>query len=95
MIHINPWSASVGLMRHAGQILTTGAPLVLYGPFVCADVPLADSNVAFDADLKARDPRWGLRDLDEVCQLAAEHGFEREAVIEMPANNLSLVLRRR
>lgn len=95
MIHISPWEATVGLMRASECILPVGAPLVLYGPYIRADRPLEPSNAAFDANLKARDPRWGLRDFDEVCELASAHGLSREAVIEMPANNLMLVLRRR
>ena len=94
MVHISPWQATVGLMAGAGQVLPSGAPLVLYGPFLRADAALAPSNAEFDADLKARDPRWGLRDLDTVCDLALAHGLAREDMIDMPANNLVLVLRR-
>lgn len=94
MIHISPWEAAVGLMRAAGRLLPTGAPLVLYGPFRRSDEPLAPSNAEFDADLRARDPRWGLRDLDAVSGLAAEHGLARDLVVTMPANNLCLILRR-
>jgi hypothetical protein len=95
MVHISPWEATLGLMRGAGLILPAGAPLVLYGPFLRADQPLAPSNATFDADLKARDPRWGLRDLDTVCDVAMAQGLSREPVIAMPANNLMVVLRRR
>lgn len=94
MVHISPWEATVGLMRGAARILPVGAPLVLYGPFLRMDIPLAPSNAEFDASLKARDPRWGLRDLDAVCDLALDRGLRREQLIEMPANNLMLVLRR-
>lgn len=94
MIHISPWRACEGLMRGAGQLLPPGAPLVLYGPFRRADRPLEPSNAAFDADLKRRDPRWGLRDLDAVAACAAAQGFALERVTEMPANNLSVVFRK-
>lgn len=94
LIHISPWEATVGLMRGARRILPAGSPLVLYGPFRRAGTPLAPSNAEFDASLKARDPCWGLRDLDFVCDLALTHGLAREQVIEMPANNLMLVLRK-
>jgi hypothetical protein len=95
MVHISPWEATVGLMRGAERLLASGAPLVLYGPYRRADRALEPSNAAFDADLKARDPRWGLRDLDAVCDLAETHGLERRDLVEMPANNLMVVLRRR
>lgn len=95
MVHISPWCATEGLMLGAGRVLPSAAPLVLYGPFLRADAPLAPSNAAFDADLKARDPRWGLRELEAVCDVARGQGFDREAVTEMPANNLAVVLRRR
>jgi hypothetical protein len=95
MIHISPWTATEGLMRGAGRLLPPAAPLVLYGPFRRAEVSLADSNAAFDADLKARDPRWGLRDLEAVCALAEAHGLECDTTVGMPANNLGVVFRRR
>jgi hypothetical protein len=94
MIHISPWEATVGLMRGAGRILPPGAPLYLYGPFRRPDRPLEPSNSDFDLDLRRRDPRWGLRDLDQVIACAAEHGLRFEQVVEMPANNLSVILRR-
>lgn len=94
MVHISPWSATLALFRHAAALLPPGAPLYLYGPFVRHDVMTADSNLAFDASLKARNPAWGLRDAADLDAAAAEHGFLRSDLIEMPANNLSLVYRR-
>lgn len=94
MIHIAPWSACEGLMAGAGRILPPGAPLILYGPFRRADTPTAPSNEAFDASLKDRDPRWGVRDLEDVSLLAAGQGLAFEQLIEMPANNLSIIYRR-
>lgn len=93
MVHIAPWEATLGLMAGAARLLAPGAPLILYGPYRRAGVPTAPSNEAFDASLRARDPRWGLRDVDAVSQAAT--GFTLEAVIEMPANNLIVELRRR
>ena len=61
MVHISPWAATLGLLAGAARLLPTGAPLILYGPYVEPDVPTADSNLAFDASLRARDPAWGLR----------------------------------
>lgn len=94
MIHISPWEATEGLMRGAGRILPAGAPLFLYGPYRRADHPLEPSNAAFDQDLRGRDPRWGLRLLEEVADCAAVQGFALERVIQMPANNLSVVFRK-
>jgi len=95
LIHIAPWEAAEGLLRGAGALLPAGGPLVLYGPYRRASHPTAPSNEAFDADLRRRDPRWGLRRLEEVTALAAGHGLALERVVEMPANNLTVVLRRR
>ena len=95
MIHIAPWAATEGLMTGAGRILPPGGLLYLYGPYREADRPTAPSNEAFDADLRRRDPAWGLRDLDAVAGLARRHGLSLAERIEMPANNLSLIFRRR
>lgn len=94
MLHISPWTACMALFRHALGVLSPGAPLVIYGPFVRHDVMTAPSNLEFDASLKQRNPLWGLRDLAEVDAVADEFGFARAPLIEMPANNLSLVYRR-
>jgi SAM-dependent methyltransferase len=94
MVHISPWPATEGLMRGAGRLLAPGAPLVLYGPYRRAGVPTAPSNEAFDQSLRARNPEWGLRDLEAVAAEAARHGLRLERVVEMPANNLTLVFRR-
>ncbi len=93
MIHISPWSATEGLMRGAGALLPPGGLLYLYGPFRRAGVPTAASNEAFDADLRQRDPRWGLRDLEAVAACAAGQNLALDAVVEMPANNLSVMFR--
>jgi len=95
MIHISPWAATQGLMRGAGRLLPPGGVLILYGPYLERDVPTAPSNIAFDESLQARDPAWGLRQLETVTDLAAVHGLDHEARIAMPANNLALVFRRR
>ncbi len=95
MIHISPWSATEGLLAGTARVLTDpGGLLVLYGPFLEADQPLAPSNADFDASLKARDPSWGLRDRDTVAALAKTHGLHLTLRKAMPANNLTLLFRR-
>lgn len=94
MIHIAPWEACVGLLAGAGRLLPPGGVLFMYGPYLIRDRETAPSNLAFDQSLKARDPRWGLRWLHEVAALAASHGLVLERVIDMPANNVSVVYRK-
>lgn len=94
MIHIAPWSACVGLLAGAPAVLRPRAPLVLYGPFMRGGKHTAESNEAFSERLQQRDPEWGVRDLDEVAAVAAEHGFSSPEIHEMPANNLFVVFGR-
>ena len=94
MVHISPWAATQGLLREAARLLPPGGLLYLYGPFIEAGIPLAPSNAAFDADLRARNVAWGLRDLTAVEAAAAESGLRIEAVLPMPANNLAVIVRR-
>jgi hypothetical protein len=94
MIHIAPWSATVGLMRGAGLTLASGAPLYLYGPFRQNGVHSAPSNEEFDRSLRLSDPSWGVRNLEEVVAEARFAGFSDPTVSSMPANNLSVVLRK-
>lgn len=94
MAHIAPWEASEGLFAGAARLLAPGAPLYLYGPYREAGVATAESNEAFDVSLKARNPAWGLRSVEQMNALAAHSGFALEARVEMPANNLSLFYKR-
>jgi hypothetical protein len=93
MVHISPVEATEGLLAGAARILPAGAPLILYGRYLEDDVATAPSNLAFDADLKARNPQWGLRSIPWLDELAARHGFSRTRRVVMPANNLTLVYR--
>ncbi len=95
MIHIAPSDAAQGLFAGAGRLLRPEAKLFLYGPFSRNGVHTAPSNEAFDASLKARDPRWGVRDLErDLAPLARKNFLRLEEVVEMPANNLSVVFRK-
>jgi len=93
MIHISPWDATLGLLRGAGEVLTPGGTLVLYGPFY-VEGQSADSNVAFDRSLRSRDRSWGVRELEEIRSIASSHGLVHEQSVTMPANNLTVVFRR-
>ncbi len=93
MIHIAPWAATLRLIAGASRLLPDGAVLLLYGPFRCGGTHTAPSNAAFDAELRRHDPTWGVRDLEAVAAVAAERGLALGQVVEMPANNLSLMLR--
>ena len=94
MVHISPWAATLGLLRQAAGVLAPAGVLYLYGPYREQGAHLTPSNLAFDASLRARDPAWGLRDLEAVAEAATAQGFGPPAVTPMPANNLSLLFRR-
>lgn len=94
MIHVAPWAATAALLAGARAVLGPGGVLFLYGPYRRFGRHTAPSNAAFDAQLRASDPAWGLRDLEAVAELAATAGFAAPEVIDMPANNLSLVFKR-
>jgi hypothetical protein len=94
MLHIAPWECGVGLLRGAGRYLVSGGVLVLYGPFRIEGAHTAPSNEAFDADLRARDPRWGVRDVTDVVAQAERAGLAFVERVSMPANNQILVFRR-
>jgi SAM-dependent methyltransferase len=93
MIHISPWSATEALMSGAARHLSPGGKLILYGPYL-ENGQAVQSNLDFDASLKQRNPQWGLRELEDVTQLAATHCLRRQDVVRMPANNLALVFGR-
>jgi hypothetical protein len=94
MIHIAPWECCVGLLTGAGQTVAPGGVLFMYGPFRLGGAHTAPSNEEFDVSLKARDARWGVRDVEAVHALAVDSGFSLEERVPMPANNQLLVFRR-
>ena len=94
MVHISPWVAALGLIAGAARLLAKRAPLILYGPWLKDDVATAPSNLDFDADLRRRDPAWGLRRVEQFADAAAG-SFELIETRAMPANNLMLLLKRR
>jgi Protein of unknown function (DUF938) len=94
MIHIAPWSATIGLIIGASKALRDGGMLYLYGPYKRNGEHTAPSNAAFDGDLRGRNPDWAVRDLETLTELAVANGFMPPIVEQMPANNLSLIFRR-
>jgi SAM-dependent methyltransferase len=94
MIHISPWAATLGLMRGAAHVLGAGGLLFLYGPYRRGGAHTADSNAAFDQDLRRRNPEWGIRDVEAVAATAKAEGFGAPIIEAMPANNLSLIFRK-
>lgn len=94
MVHISPWQSALGLLDAAKRLLAPGTPLILYGPWLKGSVATAPSNAAFDADLRRRDPRWGLRSVEDFALAASVRGFELADERPMPANNRMLLFRR-
>ena len=94
MVHISSWASTLGLLDGARRVLGPGAPLLLYGPWIVDGVETAQSNLAFDADLKSRDPAWGLRSLSQFRAEAKRRSFSFEQCRAMPANNVMLLFRR-
>ncbi len=94
MIHIAPWRVTEGLMAGAARLLPPQGLLYLYGPFIQASQTTAPSNLAFDQSLRSRDPEWGIRQLEDVVNVAAQNGLILQKTVVMPANNLSVTWRR-
>ena len=93
MIHIAPWEATIGLMECAGKTLRKGGLLACYGPYKIRGTAI-ESNLNFDRSLKSRDSRWGIRDLEDVIEVAKKEGLTLDSYVEMPANNLSVLFRK-
>lgn len=95
LLHIAPWLVTPAYFAGAAAALAPGGTVAVYGPFIVDGEPLAPSNAAFDADLRARHPAWGLRRLADVVQAAAQAGLALEERLALPANNLLLRFGRR
>ncbi len=95
MIHISPWPSCLGLFEGAASILPPTAPVILYGPFMIDGRHTSASNARFSENLKRRNPEWGVRDLTEVSVIANENGFTFDEKVDMPANNLTVIFRKK
>ncbi|HET9622692.1 MAG TPA: DUF938 domain-containing protein [Kofleriaceae bacterium] len=93
MVHIAPWAATLGLFAGAARVLAPGGLLFTYGPYRFAGAFTAESNAAFDRSLRARDPAWGVRDVDDLEAAARAHGLALRETVAMPANNHALIFR--
>tara|TARA_B100000700_G_C15028074_1_gene849191 strand:- start:714 stop:1346 length:633 start_codon:yes stop_codon:yes gene_type:complete len=91
MIHISPWSCAEALFEGSKSLLSSNKFLMIYGPFFRKDKYIAESNINFDHFLKLQNPLWGIRDLDRINDLASQNGFVQNKIVEMPANNLSVI----
>ena len=94
VLHIAPWAVAEGVVRGAGQTLAPGAALILYGAFREGGRHTSEGNAGFDARLRADNPDWGVRDLDEVAALARAAGLGPAEITRMPNNNLLVAFRR-
>ncbi len=93
MLHISPWSCTQDLFEEAGNLLEKGQILMLYGPFKINGQHTSYSNIEFDHSLRAQNSSWGVRELHEVCEIGTNNGLEKFDIIEMPANNLSVIFK--
>ena len=91
MIHISPWTCTKALFEESKSYLDQNNFLMLYGPFIRRKIQTSESNLKFDKSLKLQNPLWGLRQLDDVNSIAFKNGFKQYKIIEMPANNLSVI----
>lgn len=94
MIHVSPWTAGQGLLAAAGRILKKGGVLYLYGAYKKGGEHTSQSNADFDAMLRRNDPEWGLRNMEDVAEEAAQHGLEFQRDVAMPANNFSVIFQK-
>ncbi|KAL5280272.1 hypothetical protein ACFFRR_004318 [Megaselia abdita] len=94
MIHITPIECSEGLFRNAGRLLKPGGFLVTYGPYAENGVLEPESNVAFDQNLKSRNPSWGIKDIKDLKEIARTNGIEFKEYFNMPSNNKTIVWQR-
>ena len=94
MVHIAPWKCTKSLFKESGKLLNYGKYLILYGPFKIEGKHLSESNKLFDMSLKTENNDWGLRNLGDINKQAIINGFKENQLIQMPANNLTLIYKK-
>ena len=94
MIHVAEWNCTIKLFKGAGKILNEGGFLILYGPFKIGNKHISKNNYFFDNSIRAKNHLWGIRNIEEVSQLAKKNRFCQKNIIRMPANNFSIIYRK-
>ncbi len=94
MIHLAHWPCTVAIFRESGKLLKKGQFLMLYGPFKIGNKYVCQRDYFFDNSLKMQNDLWGIKDLDKVCDESKKYGFSQEAIINMPANNFSIIYKK-
>ena len=94
VIHISPWSVTKGILSGAQKFLPSQGILFFYGPFKQTDIVTAQGNETFDKQLRSQNTAWGLRNLNDIETIAQNHDLKLEQIIQMPANNLSVIFRK-
>jgi len=95
MIHIAPWEATLGLFKGAATYLTHAGTLFTYGPYMRDGAHTSDGNRSFDADLRAENPRWGIRSIEALTEVAQDNGISAPEIVAMPSNNFCLIFKKR
>ncbi|XP_018396615.1 PREDICTED: UPF0585 protein C16orf13 homolog A isoform X2 [Cyphomyrmex costatus] len=91
MIHISPYQCTIGLFNNASQLLKPNGLLITYGPYAFDGQITPQSNIDFNESLKLQDPSWGLRDVTDLKILAAENNIKLIEIVDMPANNKTII----
>ena len=91
LLHISPPETLSALCEGAARMMPPGGVLHIYGPFKRHGAHTSEGNTAFDRSPRERNPAWGIRDLERVIAVAAASGFVNREIIDMPANNFSVV----
>ena len=92
--HIMSHAGALRMIDLAGRMLVNGGVFCLYGPFSVGGCFSTESNVVFDASLRARNVEMGLRDLDDLESRGCGSGLIMSRVYAMPANNLCVIWRK-
>lgn len=94
LLHVSARETMTGLCRGTAAVLRPGGALLVYGPFKRDGEHTSDGNRQFDRSLKRQNPAWGIRDVEDLLAEAGEAGLRLAEIIDMPANNLAVVLHR-
>jgi hypothetical protein len=94
LLHLISWNEAKTLIGELSKALQTNGIVLIYGPFMRNAQLTSEGDKGFHNSLVQADPDIGYKNDLDMLELFSNSGLLHLETVEMPANNLAIVLRK-